>query len=150
MGDEGENLAKRIVGEYHAYGIPAKAHRGMVLVHRDGELVGPFPAELMAQEYRAEIEGIKGRVRATLECHGVFEYLRNSGGGGYEEAYYKLMFTIEYMDDDRFSDLLRTQRAILKPLLADAEFAANPWYWTVAWVVVRELGQEGDGESPPE
>src|SRR5262245_7535497 len=106
MGDEGENLAKRIVGEYHAYGIPAKAHRGMVLVHRGGELVGPFPAELMAQEYRAEIEGVKGRVRAILERHGVFDYLRNFGGEDYEEAYSRLMFMAEYLDDDRFSDLL--------------------------------------------
>ena len=76
MSAEREDLARTIVWAYHSIGIPAKVHHGMVLIHRDAEMVGPFQAELLAPLYRQEIETIKKDVLAKLETYGIIEILK--------------------------------------------------------------------------
>ena len=76
MSAERENLAQTIVRAYQSIGIPAKVHRGMVLIQRDAEMAGPFHAELLAPLYRQEIETIKNHVLAKLETYGIIEILK--------------------------------------------------------------------------
>jgi hypothetical protein len=130
-------------------------YRGMVLVHRDGELAGPFQAEDLAREFRLEIEGTKRHVLARLKRYGVIDYLRSSGKR-FAEAYSRLMLAkqlLQYYKSSRsaksafilehFGDL-QAEWEIVAALENDLEFAANPWYWTVSDAIVQELGRQDE------
>jgi hypothetical protein len=141
MSAEREDLATRIVREYHANGIPAKVHHGMVLVHRDGELTGPFRAELLAGEYRAEIERVKGVVRETLRRLGIIDYLMSCGVSP-RAAYSRLLMAKELTGE---SPLFKRERELMAGLEADADFRANVHYRHVVRAIVEELCRSGDG-----
>jgi hypothetical protein len=148
MSAKREDLAKTIVREYHSNGIPAKVYRGMVLVHREGELAGPFPAEDVALEFRAEIESVKKLVLAKLETYGITEILKKFKNGRVS------LFNLLVLNDEQSNkfffknddDLVRRAQGIHD----DADFLAKPFYWDVARVLVLELAaEEGRAGDPP-
>jgi hypothetical protein len=143
MGIEHEDLARRIVRKYHALGIPARVERGLVMVHRDGELTGPLRPDLVAHEYQADIDRLKRRVLAQLEHYGVVDYLMNADDGQIAEKYQYLMICKSLIESNQIlehQDHFRAEVEVLGPWLADPDFAAYPFYWTIACEVVRELG----------
>jgi hypothetical protein len=143
MGAEREDLARRILREYHSHGIPARVERGLVLVHRDGELTGPLRPDLVAHELRADIERVKRRVLAKLVHYGVIDYVRNGDDGEIVGKYDYLMVCKSFVESNAVGELqdhFRAETDILVRWLADPDFAAYPFYWTVAWEIVHELG----------
>jgi hypothetical protein len=143
-----DDLARTIVRVYHSHGIPARVDRGLVLVHRDGELSSPLRPDLVALDLRADIERVKREVRAKLERYGVIDYVMNADDGQIERKFEHLIMLKHLIESNQTGEVqafFRPECAILVPLLADADFAAHPFYWTVAWVVVRELVDDGRG-----
>jgi hypothetical protein len=68
--DDERALIRRIVEAYRRSGIPAKSHRGKLLIHRESGWEGPLDPYELQESYLDEIGQIERDVRvAAAECY---------------------------------------------------------------------------------